>query len=42
MASNLARCLGIREVNVKATSPEGIGALGRKLGMAAQAIVLLE
>jgi 2-C-methyl-D-erythritol 2,4-cyclodiphosphate synthase len=42
MASNLARCLGLREVNVKATSPEGIGALGRKLGIAAQAIVLLE
>jgi 2-C-methyl-D-erythritol 2,4-cyclodiphosphate synthase len=29
-------------VNVKATSPEGIGALGRGEGMAAAAVVLLE
>ncbi len=30
------------DVNVKASSPEGIGALGRDDGMAAAAIVLLE
>ena len=29
-------------VNVKATSPEGLGALGRKSGIAAQAVALIE
>ena len=44
MKVNLARCLGIEPgaVGVKATSPEGLGSLGRKLGIAAQAIALIE
>jgi 2-C-methyl-D-erythritol 2,4-cyclodiphosphate synthase len=44
MRANLARALGAApaSVNVKASSPEGIGALGRGEGMAAAAIVMLE
>lgn len=44
MRSRLALALGIEEgrLNIKASSPEGIGALGRGDGMAAAAIVLLE
>ena len=42
MRANLSRRLGIDEVNVKATSPEGIGALGKLAGIAAQAIALIE
>jgi 2-C-methyl-D-erythritol 2,4-cyclodiphosphate synthase len=42
MAANLAKRLQIEAVNVKATSPEGLGALGRQLGIAAQAVVMLE
>jgi 2-C-methyl-D-erythritol 2,4-cyclodiphosphate synthase len=44
MQSNLARSMkvDVKQVNVKATSPEGLGALGRKEGIAAQAIVLIE
>jgi 2-C-methyl-D-erythritol 2,4-cyclodiphosphate synthase len=44
MARNLARTLGIDEhlVAVKATSPEGVGTLGRGEAMAAQAVVLIE
>jgi 2-C-methyl-D-erythritol 2,4-cyclodiphosphate synthase len=44
MKTNIAGCLGIEAgaVGVKATSPEGLGALGRKLGIAAQAIALIE
>ncbi len=44
MGRNLAAVLGCLEsaVNVKAASPEGIGALGGSAGIAAQAIVLLE
>jgi 2-C-methyl-D-erythritol 2,4-cyclodiphosphate synthase len=44
MRARIATALGADEslVNVKASSPEGIGALGRGDGMAAAAIVLLE
>lgn len=44
MRSRLAAALNTDEsrVNVKASSPEGLGALGRGDGMAAAAIVLLE
>jgi 2-C-methyl-D-erythritol 2,4-cyclodiphosphate synthase len=44
MRKRLASALGAEEsrVNVKASSPEGIGALGRSEGMAAAAIVMLE
>ena len=44
MRANLARVLGCAEdrVNVKAASPEGLGSLGRREGMAAHAVVLLE
>ena len=44
MAMNLADRLGIdpQSVGVKATSPEAVGALGRREGIAAQAVVLLD
>jgi 2-C-methyl-D-erythritol 2,4-cyclodiphosphate synthase len=44
MRERLAAALGADTelVNVKATSPEGIGALGRAEGMAAAAVVVLE
>ncbi len=44
MARTLAGRLGLDAgcVGVKATSPEGLGALGRVEGIAAQAVVLLE
>jgi 2-C-methyl-D-erythritol 2,4-cyclodiphosphate synthase len=44
MRDRLAAALGAEKsrVNVKASSPEGLGALGRGEGMAAAAIVLLE
>jgi 2-C-methyl-D-erythritol 2,4-cyclodiphosphate synthase len=44
MAGAIAETLGLDQdlVGVKATSPEGLGALGRQEGIAAQAIVLLE
>ena len=44
MRSRLAAALGVEDwrLNIKASSPEEIGALGRGDGMAAAAIVLLE
>ena len=42
MRSNLCRRTGIDEVNVKATSPEGLGVLGNQEGIAAQAVALIE
>jgi len=44
MRSRLAAAIGAEpgSLNVKAASPEGLGALGRGDGMAASAIVLLE
>jgi len=44
MRENLARWLGIdvSRVNIKAKTHEGIGSLGRKEGMAAMAVILLE
>jgi 2-C-methyl-D-erythritol 2,4-cyclodiphosphate synthase len=46
MRERLAAALGVSadqsRVNVKASSPEGLGALGRGEGMAAAAIVMLE
>jgi 2-C-methyl-D-erythritol 2,4-cyclodiphosphate synthase len=43
MRNRLAGALGakVEQVNVKAASPEGLGALGRGEGMAATAIVML-
>ena len=43
-APNLAHALGAdaKLLNVKASSPEGLGALGRGDGMAAAAIVVIE
>ncbi len=43
MRQNIADDLGVRidRINVKATTPEGLGALGRVEGLACQAVVLL-
>lgn len=44
MAERLAEILGVewQDINVKATSPEGIGAFGREEAIAAQCVVLIE
>jgi 2-C-methyl-D-erythritol 2,4-cyclodiphosphate synthase len=42
MKSNLAEQLGTHSVNVKGKSPEGLGALGAKAGIAAQAVATIE
>jgi 2-C-methyl-D-erythritol 2,4-cyclodiphosphate synthase len=44
MARTLADRMGVAEASVcvKATSPEGLGAMGRREGIAAQAVALLE
>lgn len=41
MRGNLAEQLGTDAVNVKGKSPEGLGALGSGLGIAAQAVALV-
>ncbi|HEY7514329.1 MAG TPA: 2-C-methyl-D-erythritol 2,4-cyclodiphosphate synthase [Vicinamibacteria bacterium] len=41
MRETLARHLGVEAVSVKAKSPDGMGAIGRAEGIAAQAVVLL-
>ncbi|HLH77389.1 MAG TPA: 2-C-methyl-D-erythritol 2,4-cyclodiphosphate synthase [Candidatus Binataceae bacterium] len=43
MRVRLAQCLGLptADLNIKASNPEGLGALGREEGMAAAAVVLL-
>ena len=44
MAANVAEALGIdpEQVNIKATTEEGLGFTGDGSGMAAHAVVLLE
>jgi 2-C-methyl-D-erythritol 2,4-cyclodiphosphate synthase len=44
MRAHLAKALDVElnAINVKATSPEGLGALGRNEGIAAQAVALIE
>ena len=42
MSANLASKLGTIDVNVKGKSPEGLGALGQKAGIAAQAVASVE
>lgn len=42
MTANLAGRLGTDQVNVKGKSPEGLGALGKNAGIAAQAVAVIE
>ena len=42
MQSNLAEQLGVKSVNVKGKSPEGLGVLGQGGGIAAQAVATIE
>jgi 2-C-methyl-D-erythritol 2,4-cyclodiphosphate synthase len=42
MRSRLAERIGTDQVNVKGKSPEGIGALGRGSGIAAQAVATID
>jgi 2-C-methyl-D-erythritol 2,4-cyclodiphosphate synthase len=42
MKKNLSERVGSAEVNIKGKSPEGLGALGRKAGIAAQAVATIE
>lgn len=44
MKDNMARVLGIgvEKINIKATTTEGLGMIGEKKGLAAQAVVTLE
>jgi len=42
MQTNLVKRLGTRNVNVKGKSPEGLGALGKQAGIAAQAVAMIE
>lgn len=42
MSENLAARLGTIDVNVKGKSPEGVGALGAKSAIAAQAVATIE
>jgi 2-C-methyl-D-erythritol 2,4-cyclodiphosphate synthase len=44
MEANIAKRIGIDRgaVSVKATSPEGLGALGNRAGIAAQAVALID
>ena len=43
MCSNVAACLGIsvEDVNIKATTTEGLGPEGRCEGISAQAVVMM-
>jgi len=42
MKARLSEALGTKEINVKGKSPEGLGALGQKAGIAAQAVAVID